>query len=151
MSEFYVSAGDKVSFSKTVSETDVYLFAGITGDLAPVHVNQALMEKSAYGQRIAHGALIVGFMSTTSSLMVDKARDGHGKGETPVSLGYDRVRFLGPVFFGDTITVKYRITAIDEVRRRSTADIEVVNQRSETVAVATHILKWVKKTEAESS
>lgn len=151
MSEFYVSAGEKVSFSKTVSETDVYLFAGITGDLAPVHVNQALMEKSAYGQRIAHGALIVGFMSTTSSLMVDQARDGHGKGETPVSLGYDRVRFLGPVFFGDTITVNYRITAIDEVRRRSTAEIEVVNQRGETVAVATHILKWVKKTEAASS
>ncbi|MFC3072981.1 MaoC/PaaZ C-terminal domain-containing protein [Shinella pollutisoli] len=147
MSEFYVSVGDSVSFSKTVGETDVYLFAGITGDLAPVHVNQALMESSAYGQRIAHGALVVGFMSTTSSMMVEQSRDGHGRGETPVSLGYDRVRFLGPVFFGDTVTVRYRITAIDEARRRSTADIQVVNQRGETVAIATHILKWVGKTE----
>jgi 3-hydroxybutyryl-CoA dehydratase len=145
LSKFYVSIGDSVSFSKTVSETDVYLFAGITGDLAPVHVNRALMEKSAYGQRIAHGALVVGFMSTTSSLMVEQSREGHGKGETPVSLGYDRVRFLGPVFFGDTVTVNYQITAIDEVKRRSNADIQVVNQRGETVAVARHILKWVQK------
>ncbi|MGN6143860.1 MAG: MaoC family dehydratase [Mesorhizobium sp.] len=148
MSEFYVSVGDRVSFSKTVSESDVYLFAGVTGDLAPVHVNQALMEKSAYGQRIAHGALVVGFMSTTSSMMVEQSRDGHGKGETPVSLGYDRVRFLAPVFFGDTITVNYEITAVDEVRRRSTADIKAVNQHGETVAIATHVLKWVAKTEA---
>lgn len=148
MSEFYVSVGDRVSFSKTVSESDVYLFAGVTGDLAPVHVNQALMEKSAYGQRIAHGALVVGFMSTTSSMMVEQSRDGHGKGETPVSLGYDRVRFLAPVFFGDTITVNYEITAVDEVRRRSTADIKAVNHHGETVAIATHVLKWVAKTEA---
>lgn len=148
MSEFYVSVGDRVSFSKTVSESDVYLFAGVTGDLAPVHVNQALMEKSAYGQRIAHGALVVGFMSTTSSMMVEQSRDGHGKGETPVSLGYDRVRFLAPVFFGDTITINYEITAVDEVRRRSTADIKAVNQHGETVAIATHVLKWVAKTEA---
>lgn len=102
------------------------------------------MENSAYGQRIAHGALMVGFMSTTSSMMVERSRDGHGKGETPVSLGYDRVRFLGPVFFGDTVTVNYAITAVDEEKRRSTADIAVVNQRGETVAIATHILKWVK-------
>ncbi len=147
MSSFYVKVGDKVSFSKTVSESDVYLFAGVTGDLAPVHVNQALMEKSAYGQRIAHGALLVGFMSTTSSLMVEQAKDSHAKGETPVSLGYDRVRFVGAVFFGDTVTVSYRITEIDEVRRRSNAEIEVTNQRGETVAVATHILKWVKANE----
>jgi acyl dehydratase len=148
LGEFYVSVRDRVSFSKTVSESDVYLFAGVTGDLAPVHVNQALMEKSAYGQRIAHGALVVGFMSTTSSMMVEQSRDGHGKGETPVSLGYDRVRFLAPVFFGDTITVNYEITAVDEVRRRSTADIKAVNQHGETVAIATHVLKWVAKTEA---
>lgn len=141
---FYVSVGDHVSFTKTVSESDVYLFAGITGDFAPVHVNQAMMEKSAYGQRIAHGILVMGFMSTTSSLMVDRSRDGHGRGETPVSLGYDKVRFVGPVFFGDTITVDYRITATDEVKRRSYAAIEVTNQRGETVAAATHILKWVR-------
>jgi 3-hydroxybutyryl-CoA dehydratase len=141
--EFYLSVGDEVSFTKTVSESDVYLFAGITGDFAPVHVNQALMETSAFGQRVAHGALLVGFMSTTSTMIVDRAKDSHSKGETPVSLGYDRIRFVGPVFFGDTITVRYLVTTIDAERRRSTAEIAVTNQRGETVAVATHILKWV--------
>lgn len=144
MSNFYLSVGQSVTFSKTVSEADVYLFAGITGDLAPVHVNAALMEKSAYGQRIAHGALIVGFMSTLSSLMVEKAEDSHSMGETPVSLGYDRVRFVGPVFFGDTVTLTYTITSTDLERRRTTAQIEAKKQTGETVAVAQHVLKWVK-------
>lgn len=150
MSDFYLSVGDRVSFSKTVSESDVYLFAGITGDLAPVHVNQALMEKSAYGRRIAHGALLVGFMSTLSTMMVARCEDSHNRGETPVSLGYDRVRFTGPVFFGDTITLTYSITAVDTGRRRSTAEIEARNQRGNTVAVATHILKWVPKSGSET-
>ncbi|MCB9992092.1 MAG: dehydratase [Hyphomicrobiaceae bacterium] len=145
MPEFYVSIGQSVSFSKTVSETDVYLFAGITGDLAPVHVNQQLMEGSAYGQRIAHGALLVGFMSTLSTMMVATAANSHSEGETPVSLGYDRIRFVAPVFFGDTVTLTYTISEVDTLRRRSTADIAAVNQRGETVAVASHVLKWVKK------
>jgi hypothetical protein len=59
---FYVNPGDSVQFSKTVSESDVYLFAGVTGDLAPVHVNAQLMAKSAFGQRIAHGALLVVYL-----------------------------------------------------------------------------------------
>ena len=66
--------------------------------------------------------------------------------ETPVSLGYDRIRFLAPVFLGDTITVDYTIAAIDEERRRSTSDIKVTNQNGELVAVAQHILKWVANT-----
>ncbi len=140
--EFPVDVGARVSFSKTVGESDVYGFAGITGDFAPNHVNEEYMRKSGYGARIAHGALLVGYMSTASSAILER----HGRptpGETPVSLGYDRVRFLGAVYFGDTITVNYEITEIDPERRRSLGAIEVVNQRGETVAVATHILKWV--------
>lgn len=148
MNEFYVSVGDAVSFSKTVSESDVYLFAGVTGDLAPVHVNQALMEHSAYGQRIAHGVLLVGFMSTTSSMMIARAKDSYAHGETPVSLGYDRIRFVAPVFFGDTVTVDYRIIEVDPIKRRSLADIKATNQRGEVVAVAQHILKWVARSGA---
>ena len=67
MNDFYVAVGDSTSFSKTVSESDVYLFAGISGDFAPNHVNKAYMEKSGYGRLIAHGALLVGFMSTCST------------------------------------------------------------------------------------
>jgi len=61
MSTFYVKVGDRVSFSKTVSEFDVYSFAGITGDFSTNHVDEEVMKHSAYGQRIAHGALMVGF------------------------------------------------------------------------------------------
>jgi acyl dehydratase len=143
MSEFYVSVGDRVEFSKTIGESDVYLFAGITGDLSGNHVNEEFMKRSAYGRRIAHGVLLVGFMSTTSTLMIERCR-GTGADETPVSLGYDRVRFLKPAFIGDTITVTYKIAEIDPERRRSRSEIEVTNQHGELVAVAQHILKWVK-------
>jgi acyl dehydratase len=141
MSDFYVAVGDSASFTKTVGETDVYLFAGITGDFSPNHVNQAYMERSSFGRRQAHGALLVGFMSTASTLAIAGSREGAD--ETPVSLGYDRVRFLAPVYFGDTVTVDYTIASIDVERRRSNGDIKVTNQDGTLVAVATHILKWV--------
>ncbi len=137
---FHVEVGHEVSFSKTVGESDVYLFAGITGDLAPNHVDEVYMKSTSYGGRIAHGALLIGYMSTTSTMAIAHVRD---VAETPVSLGYDRVRFLKPVFLGDTITVTYRIAAIDEARRRSTSEIEIHNQDGDLVAVAKHILKWV--------
>ena len=140
MTDFYLKIGDTTSFTKTVSESDVYQFAGITGDFSPNHVNKAYMEKSSYGRLMAHGALIVGFMSTVSTQIIAHSREAE---ETPVSVGYDKVRFLKPVFLGDTITVAYSVSEIDVVRRRSTAGIEVTNQNDELVAVASHILQWV--------
>ena len=143
MSEFHVQIGDQATFSKTVGETDVYLFAGITGDFSGNHVNEEYMKRSAYGRRIAHGALLVGFMSTTSSLMIAQV-ERKGIDETPVSLGYDRVRFIKPVFIGDTVTVTYTISKLDPDKRRSHSKIEVVNQDGVIVAVAEHIMAWVK-------
>jgi acyl dehydratase len=142
VADFYVKVGDGSTFTKTVGEYDVYGFAGITGDFSPNHVNKSYMEKSSYGQLQAHGALMVGYMSTASTLAIAHTRD---KGdETAVSLGYDRVRFLAAVYFGDTVTVDYRISAIDPERRRATGDIKITKQDGTLVAVATHILKWVK-------
>ncbi len=140
MSEFYVEIGHTASFTKTVSESDVYLFAGITGDLSPNHVDKVYMEKSSYGKLMAHGALVVGFMSTASSLAIADTREAD---ETPVSVGYDKIRFIKPVFFGDTLTVRYTIAEIDLERKRSYSDIEVVNQEEVLVAVGRHILQWV--------
>lgn len=140
MPDFHVAVGDRTTFSKTVSESDVYLFAGITGDLSPNHVNKAYMEKSSYGRLMAHGALMVGFMSTASSMVIADTRDAT---ETPVSLGYDRIRFIKPVYLGDTITVSYEIIETDLERRRATAKIEITNQDDELVSVGEHILKWV--------
>ncbi len=143
MTEFHVRIGDQVSFSKTVGETDIYLFAGITGDFSGNHVNEEYMKRSSYGRRVAHGALLVGFMSTTSSLMIAEV-ERKGIAETPVSLGYDRVRFIKPVFINDTVTVTYTISELDLDKRRSRAKVEVVNQDGATVAVAEHIMAWVK-------
>lgn len=142
MSGFYVKVGDGATFSKTVSEYDVYGFAGITGDFSPNHTNLSYMEKSSYGRLQAHGALMIGYMSTASTLAIAHTRQDAD--ETPVSLGYDRIRFLGAVFFGDTITVDYRIAEIDVAARRSTAEIRITNQRGELVTVGRHILKWVR-------
>jgi acyl dehydratase len=64
-------------------------------------------------------------------------------GLTPVSLGYDRVRFVGPVFFGDTVTVSYTIDRLDGAKNRTFSNVEVRNQRGEVVAAAVHIMKWV--------
>ncbi len=147
MSDFYVSVGDQVSFSKTVGEYDIYSFAGITGDFAGNHVDEEYMKRSVYGRRIAHGVLLVGYMSTCSSKMIEKS-NGDAGDETPVSLGYDRIRFLGPVFIDDTVTVTYRIAEVEPERRRSRSEIEVRNQDGELVAVAQHILKWTKNPKA---
>ena len=64
--------GCSVSFSKTVGESDIYLFAGITGDLSPNHVDREFMRKTSYGRRIAHGSLLIGFMSTASTMILQK-------------------------------------------------------------------------------
>jgi acyl dehydratase len=127
--------GKSVTFSKTVSESDIYLFAGITGDFDPIHVDQEFARTTQYGQRIAHGALTLGYMSTASTLI------HQGFGRPLVSLGYDRIRIVAPVFVGDTVTVTYTVTATDLERSRTTADCIARNQRGETVVISTHIQK----------
>jgi 3-hydroxybutyryl-CoA dehydratase len=150
MTTMHVQIGDQVRFAKTVGETDIYLFSGITGDFSGNHVNEEFMKKSIYGRRIAHGVLMIGYMSTASTLMIDRSL-AKGIDSTPVSLGYDRVRFLGPVFIGDTVEVVYTIAEIDLERRRSRAKVDVRNQRGELVAVAEHILKWVQRPDASKA
>lgn len=134
--------GASASFSKTVSESDVYLFAGITGDFAPNHVDEQFMRKTPYGRRIAHGALLVGYMSTAST-MINSLMAERVPSIFPVSLGYDRVRFLKPVFLGDTITVRYTVDSIDAAKNRTLAKVEVTNEKGELVAVATHLMTWL--------
>lgn len=132
-----LEVGDSVSFTKTVGESDVYLFAGITGDLSPNHIDEEAMKRTPYKKRVAHGLLSIGFASTTSTLMIAEAK------ATAVSLGYDRIRFLKPIFIGDTVTVTYTIAEIDQERLRTRANIEVMNQRGELCTVAQHILKFL--------
>jgi acyl dehydratase len=129
--------GARVSFSKTVGESDVYLFAGISGDLGPNHVNAEYMKHTPYGKIVAHGALMVGFMSACSTKLIDL-------GDRPaVSYGYDRLRFVGPVFVGDTVTVVYEVTERDLDDERTFARVTATNQHGAVVAAATHILKFL--------
>ena len=148
MSVFPVKIGDNILVSKTIAESDIYLFAGITGDFSPNHVNEEFMRSSAYKRRIAHGALLVGFMSWASSMLIAKFTSVTAD-RLPVSLGYDRIRFIAPVFVGDIITIAYTVTSLNEDRCRATADIVVSNQIGENVAVALHILKWVDTSNAK--
>lgn len=129
-----VKIGTTVVFRKTVSESDVYMYAGITGDFSPNHIDEAYMQEGRYGGRVAHGTLLMGFMSTASA----RLRVGR-----TVSLGYDRVRFLGPVHFGDTVETRYCVVGVDLVKRRLTAEVKCINQRGELVAVATNIKAFV--------
>lgn len=132
-----LTVGKRVTFSKTLSESDVYLFAGLTGDFSPNHVDEEYMRKTSYGRRIAHGALAIGFMSTASTRITE------GLPGTIVSYGYDKVRFPAPLFIGDTVTVSYEIVERDPEARKTFARVVCTSQRGDVVAAATHILKVV--------
>jgi 3-hydroxybutyryl-CoA dehydratase len=135
-----LAVGSKSQFVKTISESDVYLFAGITGDLAPVHTNEEFMKKTMFGARIVHGVLIVGMMSTTVTLVLQTAE---ATSKVGISLGFDKIRFVKPVFIGDTITVNYEVTEIDASSFRSLGRVEARNQNDEVVCAAVHVMKWV--------
>lgn len=132
-----LTVGRKVEVRKTVGETDVYLFAGITGDFSANHVDEEFMRATRYGRRIAHGALLVGYMSRASTEICA------GLAGTIVSYGYDRIRFPAPAFIGDTVTVTYEIVERDEAALKTFARVTCTTQRGDVVAAATHILKVV--------
>ena len=134
-----IPIGTRVTFTKTIGESDIYLFAGITGDFSPNHVNAEYMKSTSYGGIIAHGALLVGLMSTCSTRVLD-----HITAQRPaVSYGYDRIRFVKAVRVGDTVTVTYEIVAEDLAAARTIAEITATNQHGDIVAVASHILKFL--------
>lgn len=132
-----IKPGDGIVLEKTVSESDVYGFAGITGDLAPNHINERYMKGSIYGTRIAQGALILGFTSAASAMFSVQ------RGINGVALGYDKVRFVGAVKFGDTIRIDYRIDRVDREKQRTYAEVTITNQHGDTILVCTHLLKFL--------
>jgi acyl dehydratase len=138
-----IAAGDSAQFTKTITERDLLLTAEITGDHDPLHVDADYAARTPFGQRIAHGALVLGLLSATASTISRRAIARGAEG-TPVSLGYDKVRFLKPVFIGDTLTAVYEVETVDEAAGRSESACRVLNQAGETCLVARHILRWVK-------
>lgn len=95
-----IKIGDKASFEKTVTETDIYLYAGITGDLNPAHINQRTAENSMFKGRIAHGMLSAGFISAVLGMYLP------GPGTIYLS---QELKFIAPVFIGDTIRAEAEV------------------------------------------
>lgn len=101
--------GSKAEFSKTISESDIYLFAGITGDLNPVHINSEEAEKGFARQRIAHGALINGLISAVIGMQLP--------GPGTIYMEQDS-KFIKPVYIGDTIKAVVEIKEILNIEKR---------------------------------
>ena len=95
-----IKVGDKACVEKTISESDVYLFAGITGDLNPAHVNEEAMKKSKFGGRIAHGMLSAGFISAVLGMQLP------GPGTIYLS---QTLQFKAPVRIGDTVKAEAEV------------------------------------------
>lgn len=104
-----LAIGDSAQFSKTVTETDIYLFAGITGDFNPAHIDEEYSKKTYFGTRIAHGMLSAGFISAVMGNRLP--------GPGTVYLRQE-LTFLGAVMIGDTITARVEVTEIDTVKGR---------------------------------
>jgi 3-hydroxybutyryl-CoA dehydratase len=142
MIESHLAIGESAAFAKTITEADIDLFARLTGDFDPIHVNDEYAKASAFGARIAHGGLVMGLLSTTASMMSRRSVE-RGSTAVSVSLGYDKIRFIRPVFINDTLTARYTIEEIDARAARSRSRVEVINQSGELCLVGTHIMKWV--------
>ena len=92
-----IKVGDSSEFAKTIAESDIYLFAGVTGDLNPFHVNEDFAKDTFFKGRIAHGILLAGFISTVIGCQLP------GPGAIYVK---QALKFVAPGRIGDTITAK---------------------------------------------
>lgn len=137
--EVPLKVGDKQTFTKTIGEYDVYQFAGITGDFSPFHTNAEYTKTTSYGKRIAHGVLTFA-LSSTAATRIHKPYDDI---YPCTSYGYDHLRFTHPVFFGDTITCTYEITAVEPDSGKTFAEVVISNQDGKVCCVCTHILKFL--------
>ena len=116
--------GDTAQIQKTISETDVYLYAGITGDLNPAHLNEEYAKGTFFKTRIAHGMLIAGLIST----ILGNKLPGPGTIYTQ-----QNVTFLAPVLFGDTITAQAEVVELDVEKNRARLKTTCMNQDGKPV------------------
>lgn len=148
MKEFVIpyALGYTTHASKTISESDVYLFAGISGDMNRVHLNEQYMQTTAIGHRVAHGMLTFSIASAAETELLNaKFQEMEDAGISYLSAGYEHVRFIKPVFFGDTLNTSYEIVELDPVGKKTVGKLTVVNQHGQVVLVGNHILKFFAK------
>ena len=119
-----LNIGDTAEFAKTVSESDIYLYAGITGDFNPAHINDDYAKNTFFKTRIAHGMLSAGFISTVIG------NELPGTGSIYVK---QELRFLAPVRIGDTITARVEVIEIMDGKNRVRLKTVCVNQEGTQV------------------
>lgn len=119
-----IQVGDRAEHSKTISESDVYLYAGITGDFNPAHVNEAYAQKTAFETRIAHGMLPAGLISAVLANQLP--------GPGTIYIG-QTLTFLAPVRIGDTITASAEVIEIDREKKRVRLKTVCRNQNDKPV------------------
>ena len=119
-----MSVGQSASFAKTITETDVYMFAGISGDLNPAHVNEEYAKNTMLKGRIAHGMLGASLISTVLAMQLP--------GPGTIYLKQD-LKFLAPVRFNDTITATCTVKEKVDEKNRVVLDCVVTNQDGVTV------------------
>ena len=125
------------SHGRTMTEADIVLHAGQTGDFYPHHMDAEFCATQPFGQRIAHGTLIL-------SVAVGMLASGDIN-EAAMTYGYEAIRFIRPVFIGDTITAHASIAEKREYRKNPEnyglvdEKVEVLNQHGEIVMALTHI------------
>lgn len=119
-----LSIGERAEFTKTLSESDVYLYAGVTGDLNPAHVDEEYAKKTIFKTRIAHGMLVAGLVSGVLGNQLP------GPGTIYIR---QELHFLAPVRMGDTITASVEIEEILKEENRVRLITRCVNQDGVTV------------------
>jgi acyl dehydratase len=125
---------------RTITETDIVIHAGQSGDFFPHHMDEEWCKTQPFKKRIAHGTLI---FTIAIGLTADVIN------EVAMTYGYDRLRFIKPVFIGDTIKVSVTIKNKTEHKKPGfglvTELVEATNQHQEMVMVCEHILLVNKK------
>jgi 3-hydroxybutyryl-CoA dehydratase len=119
-----LSLNQSETFRKTISESDVYLFAGITGDTNPAHIDEVYANSTRFGKRIAHGLLVSSFISTVLGTKLP------GPGTIYIS---QSLNFKAPVYIGDTIEAKVTVKEIIKEKNRVILLTEIHNQNQELV------------------
>jgi 3-hydroxybutyryl-CoA dehydratase len=122
MAEF--NEGDSATFAKTITEADILMYSAVSGDTNPLHINAEYAAQSRFGQRIAHGMLTAGLISAVIGTKLP------GPGAIYMS---QTLRFIAPVYLGDTVTATGTIMAYDRKKRRMTIETVCKNQRQEDV------------------
>lgn len=116
--------GDAAFFEKTITDSDVVLFADVTGDMNPVHIDEAYAKQSIFKSRICHGGLVSALFSTVLGTTLP------GKGT--IYLGQNS-KFIKPVYLHDTIKAMVEVIEINESRNRVTLKTTATNQNGEVV------------------